>query len=436
MTILAFVVLLGVLILVHEWGHFVVAKGFGVRVDIFSIGFGPRIWGWKRGATDYRLSILPLGGYVKMAGDNPIEERTGAPDEFLSKPRWQRAIIALAGPTMNIVLAVVLLAAVFSLVGIPFSKYLNHPVEIVGFAPDAQSGSKAFQPGDQLVEIGNLKNPTWEQAFRAVSNTPAGEELSVVVRRGEEIIPQVLVVRDPKRPSQILGDAPVPPIIETVLDRTPAARAGMKQGDHVLSVNGTQVASWEAFTRLIRGSSGEMVTIVVDRDGKETTLQVQPESGRSEDGSRTYVIGVRPYVEVDYRQVAFPTAVRESLAASWFISGQIGRVVLGLLQGGVSIRELGGPLEIARQSGRAASEGTLKYIELMVGISLNLAILNLLPIPILDGGHILMLAVEGSIRRDLSLRVKERFVQVGLVFLLMIFAVVMFNDVVKLLPGR
>ena len=152
MTILAFVVLLGVLILVHEWGHFVVAKGFGVRVDIFSIGFGPRIWGWKRGATDYRLSILPLGGYVKMAGDNPIEERTGAPDEFLSKPRWQRAIIALAGPTMNIVLAVVLLAAVFSLVGIPFSKYLNHPVEIVGFAPDAQSGSKAFQP-ERLVPM-------------------------------------------------------------------------------------------------------------------------------------------------------------------------------------------------------------------------------------------------------------------------------------------
>lgn len=436
MTILAFVVLLGVLILVHEWGHFVVAKSFGVRVDVFSIGFGPRIWGWKRGHTDYRLSILPLGGYVKMAGDNPVEERTGAPDEFLSKPRWQRALIALAGPAMNIVLAIVLLIGVFSLVGIPFPKFLNQPVQIAGFGPEDQHVAKGLQPGDRVLEIGNLRNPTWEQAISAVQNAPAGEQIAAVVERGGETHSLVLTVHDPKNPWQLFGDDPQPAVIETVIEGNPASRAGMKQGDRVVSVNGTPVVSWEGFTRIIKASNGQMLTVVVERDGRQESLEIQPESGRTEDGTWAYLIGVQRRIEVDYRPVALPEATREALTGSWMIGTQIVRVVGGLLQGRISIRQLGGPIEIARQSGRAASEGLLRYIELMVIISLNLAVLNLLPIPILDGGHILLLAVEGTIRRDLSLRIKERFVQVGLVFLLMIFAVVMFNDVVKLLPGR
>ncbi|MGH9817414.1 MAG: site-2 protease family protein, partial [Candidatus Acidiferrales bacterium] len=173
-TLIAVVILLGVVILVHEWGHFVAAKSFGVRVNVFSIGFGKRLWGWKRGGTDYRLSVLPLGGYVKMAGDNPMEDRAGAPDEFLSKPRWQRAIIAVAGPAMNVVLAVALLIAVFALVGIPVPKYFQSQVEVVGFPKDSPARTSGLMAGDRVVEIAGIQNPTWEQALNALVSAPAG----------------------------------------------------------------------------------------------------------------------------------------------------------------------------------------------------------------------------------------------------------------------
>ncbi|MGH9794469.1 MAG: RIP metalloprotease RseP [Candidatus Acidiferrales bacterium] len=431
-TLIAVVILLGVVILVHEWGHFIAAKSFGVRVNVFSIGFGKRLWGWKRGDTDYRLSALPLGGYVKMAGDNPMEDRAGAPDEFLSKPRWQRAIIAVAGPVMNVVLAVVLLIAVFALVGIPVPQYFQSQVEIVGFAKDSPARASGLVAGDRVVEIAGIQNPTWEQALNALTRQ-AGSTAPVRVERGGEVIALPLTVPEAGRAASALGYAPRAAVVEDVGSGSPASKGGLRSGDHIVSVDGAPIRVWEEFTEKVLGSEGRPLSLVVDRNGEKVSLEVQPAPTYTESGT-IYRVGVSNRIDVFYRPVAFSQAVTESVETTWFVCRQVVQVVGGLLRGRVSIRELGGVVEIAAQSGRAAREGWLTFVNLMVLISLNLAILNLLPIPILDGGHLLMLAIEGIRRRDLSLRVKERFVQVGFIFLMVIFAVVMYNDILKRLP--
>src|SRR5712692_105346 len=196
--IVAVIIVLGMMILVHEWGHFMAARLFSVRVEVFSFGFGPRLWGRRRGATDYRLSALPLGGYVKMAGDNPAEERSGQPDEFLSKARWQRAIIAVAGPTMNVVMAVVLLTGVFLLVGAPYPAFMSRPVEVVAFHKKSVGANTGIQPGDRLVEIDGIKNPTWEQARQRLRETTPGSEIRLVLDRGGERISVSLNPPDPQ----------------------------------------------------------------------------------------------------------------------------------------------------------------------------------------------------------------------------------------------
>ncbi len=431
-TLIAVVILLGVVILVHEWGHFIAAKSFGVRVNVFSIGFGKRLWGWKRGDTDYRLSVLPLGGYVKMAGDNPMEDRAGAPDEFLSKPRWQRAIIAVAGPVMNVVLAVVLLIAVFALVGIPVPKYFQSQVEIVGFAKDGPARASGLVAGDRVVEIARIQNPTWEQALSALTKQ-AGSTVPVRVERGGEVIALPLDVPEAGRAASALGYSPRAAVVEDVGSGSPASKGGLRSGDHIVSVDGAPIRVWEEFTEKVLGSEGRPLSLVVERNGEKVSLEVQPAPAYTESGT-IYRVGVSNRIDVFYRPVAVSQAVTESVETTWFVCRQVVQVVGGLLRGRVSIRELGGVVEIAAQSGRAAREGWLTFVNLMVLISLNLAILNLLPIPILDGGHLLMLAIEGIRRRDLSLRVKERFVQVGFIFLMVIFAVVMYNDILKRLP--
>ena len=426
--ILAVGALLGVVILVHEWGHFIAAKSFGVRVDVFSIGFGPRLWGWKRGDTDYRLSALPLGGYVKMAGDNPMEERAGAPDEFLSKPRGQRALIAVAGPTMNIVLAIALFTGL-NFFGMEQPTNLDQPavVAVVSGAPEAeQAGIRA---GDRIIEINGVQNPTWEQVLMELVLTTPGKEVPLVLdREGQSIRVSVRVPTDPTKASPV-GYPAEDVIAGRINEGSPAAAAGLKRGDRILNINGKKLLSRYQFMQQIQESAGKPLEMVVLRDGTELMLPVTPEWNESE--GRRWQVGM--YFGETTRIRSYPL-VESFTRALWLnvrVARQIVGVVIELFRGRVSIRTLGGPLEIMMASGEAAKQGLPNFVYLMAIISLNLAILNLLPIPILDGGHLLMLAIEGLIRRDLSLAVKERFVQVGFVFLMLIFVVVMYNDILK-----
>jgi regulator of sigma E protease len=427
-------VVLGIMVLVHEWGHFIVAKSFGVRVEIFSIGFGKRLWGMKRGDTDYRLSALPLGGYVKMAGDNPLEERKGDPDEFLSKPRWQRVLIALAGPAMNIVLSVLLVAGIY-MYGSKQPAYLDKPVVLAGVLPDSTAQKAGLMAGDHLIRINGTRNPTWDDARLELLSALPGHSLTVVLQRnGQEVS---LSVPSGQSLEDIYGYPPDRLVVSAVTSGMPAERAGLKAGDEIRKVNGANLSGPAAFPALVQDSQGQPLALEVHRGDRTLSLEVTPQPVSVKDGvSRWQIgIGIRGGDLVE-RRLSVGRSLVDAVSTCSLMARQVAYVVVELFRGSVSLKQLEGPLGIAKASGEAAKEGPATLFSLMAMIGVNLAVLNLLPIPPLDGGHILMLFIEGTIRRDLSVRVKERFVTVSVVFLLLVFAIVMYNDVVRLIPHR
>jgi regulator of sigma E protease len=421
---------LGVLVLLHEWGHFIVAKWCGVRVDVFSIGFGPRLWGVKRGDTDYRISALPLGGYVRMAGDNPVEERTGAPYEFLSRPRWQRCLIAIAGPAMNIILTFVVFMGVFWLVGIPTPSYVLQSTDVVAVPHDAPP--TGVTPGDQIVQVNGVSTPNWRAVYGVAESAKPGDTFSIVVLRHGLQQTLAIPVTQQSTSDQLFGFPAWKPVLDEVLSGTPADKAGLEPGDVIASLNGHPVVTWLQFVDVVRASDGHEIDLDVQRDGHDLPVTITPARQMDPDGKMVWQVGVSAVMRDYYERESFAASVRNSLDSTVNGVRQIGNVLGGLASGKVSVRDLQGVIGIARESGRAAKRGPIDLIFLAAVISLNLGLLNLLPIPILDGGHVLMLAIEGIMRRDLSIAFKERFVQVGLVFLLGLFAFVMYSDIMRL----
>jgi regulator of sigma E protease len=469
---------LGVMILVHEWGHFIVARLFGVRVDVFSIGFGPRLFGWKRGATDYRVSALPVGGYVRMAGQDPSDidsadrdwvrmrstqqgktagalsdathaaselrgaeqlqmtPRGPAADELMGKPRWQRALISFAGPAVNLIFPVVLLAVYFVAIGVPYPTYQDQPIEITAVPANSTAAAAGLQPGDRVTAVDGERNPNWEQAEKVLSKISPNSKLTIELERAgsRKTLEVPVEQKDMDQPEQLLGFAPVRPLMEDVVPGMPAQRAGLKEGDAIEAVDGQKIQWWGEFTERIRGSNGRPVTLDVDRHGQNVRLVVTPQQATNDRGESIYQIGVQVHQDIAHRRVSLAQGVTYASAKTWETTRETVGVVARLFSGRASLKQMYGPVGMSRAAGQAVQKGSLAIISLMVLISVNLGILNLLPIPILDGGHILLLAIEGGMRRDLSLAFKERFVQVGLVFLLVVFAIVMYNDVVRLLP--
>jgi regulator of sigma E protease len=422
------------MILVHEWGHFIVAKAFGVRVDVFSIGFGPRLFGVKRGATDYRFSALPLGGYVRMAGDNSFAERKKEPDELLSKPRWQRALIALAGPAMNLLTALVIMAAVYML-GMEEPTFFSQKIQIAGVYRDSPAAKSGIQAGDRIVALNGVKNPTWDRLYMDLLFSLPGSSLDATVDRNGTMIPvkissgmdEISAVGYPVQPEVA---------ILSVGSGTPADRSGLEVGDRILSLDGVALSNPADLSARVQQTANAPVQLVIERGGQQQTVEVRPELKDSPAGGQTWQIGVGigPDFPITMRHYHFFAAVGHSIEYNTFMAKQVVLVVGDLFRGKVSLKQLEGPLGIARESGRAARSGYRELLLLMATISVNLAVLNLLPIGPLDGGQILLLVIEGGIRHDLSLRFKERFVTVSVVFLLLVFAVVMYYDVLRLFP--
>jgi regulator of sigma E protease len=466
---------LGVMILIHEWGHFIAARMFGVRVDVFSIGFGPRLFGWKSGHTDYRISIIPLGGYVRMAGQDPTEidspsrwsankaaaeaedpgkvmdtvqtatetalrlpptdlgERaTGDPDELMSKPRWQRAVISAAGPAVNLVFPILLLTVYYVAIGVPYPIFEDKPVIVTALPANSAAAHAGMATGDRIAAINGQQTPNWTEAGKALASVEPNTKVSVEIESAGQKKTLEIPVAAQKDTEQILGYPPMKPVLEDVAPGMPAARGGLKEGDVITSVDGQAIQWWGQFTERVRGSDGKALSLDIERKGQPMHLVVTPQSGATERGETVYQIGVQVHEETAYRRVAFGESIKFAASNTYdTIDSTIG-VVGRLFSGRVSVKQLQSVVGISRAAGQAVHRGAWAVITLMVLISVNLGILNLLPIPILDGGNILLLAIEGGLRRDLSLAFKERFVQVGLVFLLVLFAIVMYNDVARL----
>ncbi len=424
-------VVLGGMVFLHELGHFLAAKSFRVRVLTFSLGFGTRLFGFKRGDTDYRVSVLPLGGYVKMAGDDPTAVLTGDPGEFLSCPRWKRFVIILMGPTMNFVLAIVVLAGLYRY---HYQKpaYEDQPVKIGAVDPQSPAAAAGIQAGDVIVRFDGVQDPKWQDVkFNVI--TGAGHPIPLTVLRDGKLIRTDMTphAEGPNRTGEAGWYPYVPGIIEEVNPGEPASQAGLKPGDMITGIDGKRIYFWPLIVQKLRDSKGEETQLTIVRDGKEFQVHVKP-LYTDVMGLKTWRIGVTiQNNEFVVRKLPLGLATEYALRDNYQNFIQTFDVLGKLVTRRMSARSLAGPIGIAQISGEAYRRGIADLLMIVSFISLQLGILNLLPIPILDGGQIFLLGVESFLRRDLSLEIKERFAQVGIVFLLLIFVFVMYNDIVK-----
>lgn len=422
----AVALVLGVLVFVHELGHYAVAKFFRVRVEVFSLGFGKRLVGFQHGGTDYRVSLLPVGGYVKMAGENPMEDRAGDPGEFMSHPRWQRFLIAIAGPVMNILLAIGLLTGLY-MVHHDYPASERMPVDVLWMNSGSSAEKAGLQKGDQIIQAQDIKNPTWEQFLQAEVISP-DQNLNVTVRRGNEILHKTLLAK--ATGADAVGDVGlVPPeAVGYIEPGKPADRAGVKPGDILVSIHGKPVKNLDDMRDEIQKIKSTPATLIVLRDGKEVALTVTPALLPSGTSKPEYRIGVSSeYIEKLPFAKSLSVAYADCKDNSLLIFKLIGR----MFSNHRVAKQVVGPIGIMQISGEAAMIGWPPLLNIMALLSLNLAVVNLFPIPILDGGLMLMLLIEALMRRDIKQEIKERVYQVAFVFVILLFVAVCYNDLAR-----
>jgi len=442
----AFIVLVGVMVVVHEFGHFAVAKLCGVRVEAFSVGFGPRLFGIKYGDTDYKVCLLPLGGYVKMTGETP-DQITGTGDEltaadlqadpgaFTSHPRWQRMLIGVAGPVANFILAFVLMLFYYGWIN-EMPKHVVKATAIEWVVPGSPAAQAGLEPGDVITRYESRDNPDWDTVNqRAAMNQ--GQTVPIAVDRNGQTIQLSL-----HQPASVKGQdfdlndlglipefVPGPIGVQQVEPGTPAAEAGLHDGDQIQAVDGHAFHVVQSLLAYMQSGQGKPIVLTVNRNG--VTLPPMLAHPTKTDG---WKLGFVP-TPVPFGMSPLPLnqAVVKSRQFCIDNSTLILEVLGRLFTHKVSMAQLSGPVSIARMAGDAAeTKGWLPKFWLASAISINLGILNLMPFPILDGGLILLLLIESVIRRDIGMQVKERIYQAAFVVLIAFFAFVIFNDVSKL----
>ena len=449
-TVIQLLIVLGIMVLVHEFGHFAVAKLCGIRVEVFSIGFGKRLFGFKRGDTEYQIAIIPLGGYVKMAGEMSFETveldqaNSGDPGDFNMHPRWQRMLVALAGPIANFLLAFGLMTGV-SMLHNEVQEFIDAPAHVDYIASNSPASFTGIHSGDTIVHYDTVENPSWDQVgIRSLLNLNQTIPFSYV--HDGQRINSTIRVENKGTPDDFsldnLGLVPkmqnTPVEVSALEPNMPAAKAGLKPGDKILNINGLQLHSVSALLSFLQEDAGKPASLLIGRsapNGPAQTIPVQvtPELADTSDGKdyRLGFVAVQPPVKVER------LPLDKALASSWQFNKKGSLLILEVLKRlftrQVSVKSLQSPIGIGQQIHMAAQmPGWMPIISLMSLISLNLGIFNLMPIPVLDGGMILFLVIETMMGRDVNQQVKERIYQVAFVCILAFFAFVIFNDITKL----
>ena len=435
-TLLAFVFVLGVLVFVHELGHFLAAKRVGIRVLKFQLGFNPTIASFRRGDTEYSIGALPLGGYVKMAGENPEDverDEQGRPivraDQFLAKSKWQRFQVLIMGPIMNLLLAVVLTAVVLYQ-GVERGSYEEQPV-VVGAVTEGSAGAKAgIQPGDRIVSVSGRGVDTWDQFLMAVGSK-ANREIPIGLLRGgleqtRKVTPTV--AGQSRFEFGDIGVLPnVHPHVGEISKGSAAERAGLKTGDVVVSVDGQPITFSYQLKQAIAKHPEQQITLSILRDGQQQSIPATP-AKQGDEG----LLGIRIADDTVKNKPGFGQAITLSVEKNIEMARLIFQTLGGLFTRETSPKQLMGPIAIAQLSGESAQLGWIALITLMASISLNLGLLNLMPVPVLDGGHIFIMALEGLARRDFSQAVKEKMLMAGFAVILMLMVTVIYNDLTRI----
>jgi regulator of sigma E protease len=445
--LIATVVLLGMLIFVHELGHFLFAKALGVKVERFSLGFPPKMIGKQIGETEYVLSWVPLGGYVKMFGENPDEEGDVPPElqhrSFSHKPTWKRFLIVFAGPFFNFVFAFFVYWAIFTVHGVD-----HLPPSVGRITPDSPAAQAGILVDDRIVAIGDRQIQYYDQIDEAVIESQ-GRPLTLTVQRGAttktftvtpitkhqenlfgESVPMYVIGLDPYLSAEVGGVQP----------NMPAQAAGIEPGDVIKTIDGKPVANWYDVLDFIRASGGREVAITVERNGRDIPLKMTPKlvTNQQPNGEQVHI----PMIGIERRDETITESINpiRSVYYAGLRTYDVCRLtivsVVKLIQRKLSVKTLGGPIFIAQLAGEQAKAGMLEFISLAAVLSISLGILNLLPIPVLDGGHLFFFLLEMIFRRPISLSIRERAQQAGLVVLIMFMAFIFYNDIARIVKQR
>jgi regulator of sigma E protease len=439
-TIVAAVVVLGALIFFHELGHFLVAKRAKVGVLKFSLGFGPKIVGVKRGETEYLLSALPLGGYVKMIGEDPGDESPEATDparSFSKKSVGTRSLIILAGPLANFILPILIFWGIFMFVG---QSYL---LPVAGSPEKDSPAAKAgLLVGDRVQAIGGQSIGRWDE-FETALRASSGRTLTLTILRDGrstdvQVEPRVQKTRDLFGQDVEVWDLGLRPLVSTrigqVLPNQVAQQAGIRGGDRVLAVNGTAVGEWDQLAKIIHGSPGTPLTLTLEREGQRQEVQVTPRSTKQQGPAgeeEIGLIGIGPAPETQLRRLNPVSAAWAGVTKTVDLSVLVVTGFVKLVQAKISPKTIGGPILIAQMAGEVAQRGMIELLSFTALLSINLAILNLLPIPILDGGHLLFSLIEWLRGKPVSLKKREMAQQVGMVLLIGLMVFAFYNDIFR-----
>jgi regulator of sigma E protease len=428
--LISFLVVIGIIIFIHESGHFTMAKLFRIPVAVFSLGFGPRLFGFKFKETEYKVSAIPLGGYVKIHGMEDQEAATDDPNSFYNRPRYQRFLVLFMGVGFNFLLSIVLITIALNRgLEVPQSNVVDGTIgSVVPASPAEKAG---LLPGDTILEMNGHKIETWKDVNYAVLLNP-GEVVKVRFKRGSETLEKsVQLEKDPQRSLGKMGITPsVDVLVSEVSADMPAAKAGLKKGDVIKSIDGLLIRGTEAVPMAIQRSQGKPIKIVVDRNesgsnvSKELTITPTKRENR-------WLIGFAPIDRTVLIKMPLSAALKESFSKCKEHVEMTGVFLSKLFTGRLSLRATSGPFEIAKLSDAARSTSLSTFLLFIGTISFDIGLINLLPIPALDGGHIFFLVLEGITRRELSIRVKERVTMVGFVFLVGVMLVVLYYDILR-----